>query len=368
MNTELTKVETALTEFSKIEAGLAELRERYAGVVFSVTTPAGMKDALAARAVIRKPRYTAEEIRKAAKAPILELGRSLDAKAKYITAELLKIEEPIQAQIAVEESRKEREVIIENQRVAAITQAITDLHMIVSSMAGKSAAELAKRIADIQEYDLTEWAAEFIPQAEKARAGAVAALQQLHAGAFAQEQAAAAEAKRIADEKADFERRKKELADREKAEADRIEAARIQQEGIERAARAKIEEAERASRARIEEAERQARLAQQARDEVERVKRQAEAERLKAERDKIEAERRAVEDAQRKEREAAEAKAKVERDAKEAAERERQRLANELNDGYEMLATFVRRFGQRDEFKAVCKAIGSYLRATQKAA
>ena len=84
--------------------------------------------------------------------------------------------------------------------------------------------------------------------------------------------------------------------------------------------------------------------------------------------------RRVVEEAARKERMEAEARElaaarvketeeRAKRDAAEAAEREKRRLANELNDGYEMLAVFVRVYGKRDEFKAVCKAIGPYLKA-----
>jgi hypothetical protein len=113
---------------------------------------------------------------------------------------------------------------------------------------------------------------------------------------------------------------------------------------------------------KLEEEARAARLAQQAREEVERQKRAEEEARLKAERDKIEAERRAVEEAARKERMEAEARAKAIRDAEEAAAREKLRLENELNDGYDMLATFVRRFGKREEFRKVCAAIEPFIR------
>ena len=131
-----------------------------------------------------------------------------------------------------------------------------------------------------------------------------------------------AEEKRMAEERAEIERQRAELA---KAESARLEA--------ERQSRMKIEEQERAARMRLEEEARQERLARQAREEVERVKRAEEEARLKAERDKI-----------------------------EAAAREQQRLANELNDGYEILATFVRRFGHRNEFREVAAAISPYLR------
>lgn len=368
MTTEIEKVQGALVRFDEIEAGLAALRDKYTDVVYQVATKDGMRDALAARADIRKPRYSAEEIRKAAKAPILELGRTLDAKAKYIQAELLKIEEPIQAQIALEEERKEREIRAENIRVTEINQSITDLHMIVSSMAGKPAAAIAKRIADIQEYDLTEWAGEFIAQAEKARAGAVAGLEQLLAGALAQEQAAAAEAKRIADEKADFERRQRELADRERAEAARLAQERAQRDAgdkvrreAEHAARAKIEEAERASRAKIEAEERAARLAQQARDEVERQKRATEEAHLKAERDEIDRKARLLAEAQRREQEAIEAAAKAKRDAEYEVERQKRIRENEIKDGWAQLSGFVRMYGHLSEFKVIADLIDDFL-------
>ena len=101
---------------------------------------------------------------------------------------------------------------------------------------------------------------------------------------------------------------------------------------------------------------------------VEEAKR-AEAEERRAEarreREKLEAEQAIVEEAKRAEQERIEAKARAERDAEEARQREIRRRANELNDGYEMLATFVRVYGKREEFKKVAAAIGPYLRAPQ---
>ncbi len=168
------------------------------------------------------------------------------------------------------------------------------------------------------------------------------------------EQAAAKakEEKHMAEQRAEIARQQAEL-DRQQRErlAEELSARRkIEEE--QRAARAIIEAEERTARLAREEADRQANLARQAREEVARIKAAEEAATLKAERDKIEAERRALEEAQRKEREAAEAK-----------QHESARLVNELNDGYEMLATFVRRFGKREEFKKVTAAIGPYLRA-----
>lgn len=168
--------------------------------------------------------------------------------------------------------------------------------------------------------------------------------------------AKAAEEKRMAAERAKIAGDLLALAQAQVAANAKIEAEA-------RASREKIEAEQRAARLEREEADRVSRQVREAEEAKAKKLRDEEDARLKSERDKLEAERRAVEEAQRKEREAAEAKAKAEREAEEAKQREIQRLANELNDGYEMLAAFVRRFGKREEFKAVTKAIGPYLKA-----
>ncbi len=62
-----------------------------------------------ARAVVRGYRTALETLRKEIKAPALERCRLIDDEAKRITAELLKIEEPIDTAIKAEEQRKEEE-------------------------------------------------------------------------------------------------------------------------------------------------------------------------------------------------------------------------------------------------------------------
>lgn len=282
MNTEIEKVQTALAAFDQTEAGLQSYRDTYASVVYPVTTPVGMKEAIAARRAIREPRVATEKVRTEAKAPLLALGRQLDAKAAYIKTELLKLEDPIDQQIKAEEARKEKEIHDENMRQTGIKERINDLGLLVPKMAGKSTADLAQQIADLEAHDLTEWAAEFIVDAERAREQTVQALQRLHAGALAQEQAAAAEAAKVAAERAELDRLRKEAAERQAADEARNAAERAQREADaavhareeqawldriaaeERAARQAIEQAEAESRARIAEQERAARERQQA--------------------------------------------------------------------------------------------------------
>ncbi len=78
MSTELTTVTQAVAEFDRVAAGIATLRSQYEGVVYDVTNHEGMKSAKEALRAIAAPRVEIEKIRKAAKAPILELGRKLD--------------------------------------------------------------------------------------------------------------------------------------------------------------------------------------------------------------------------------------------------------------------------------------------------
>ena len=62
---------TEITEYSPTETALAQLRETYAGATFEVTTTAGMKLAIAARAELRDYRINLEKMRKTIKEPAL---------------------------------------------------------------------------------------------------------------------------------------------------------------------------------------------------------------------------------------------------------------------------------------------------------
>jgi len=122
------EVVTAVQKFNATEAGIADLTEKYAGVIFDVDESDGMKAAQAARKEIRRPRFAIEHVRTAAKAPILALGKSIDAAAKSLTAALFALETPIDDQIKDEEKKikdaeeaKRRE---EEERIAAINTRI----------------------------------------------------------------------------------------------------------------------------------------------------------------------------------------------------------------------------------------------------
>lgn len=201
MSTELETVSKALTDINAVSAGIAELKTQYGGVVFEVGTTAGMDEAKAARLAIRNPRYEVERIRKAAKAPILALGKKLDTEAARIEAELLKIEGPIDQQIKAEEARKEAErqakIDAEMKRVADLQERIAELrgNQILSVMSGS--ALITEHINDLEKIAVDGSFEEFVQQADDAKVAGLARLRQLHAAAVQHE----AEQARIAAER-----------------------------------------------------------------------------------------------------------------------------------------------------------------------
>lgn len=240
-----------ITEYSTTAAALSELRNRYTGP-FDVATSKGMALAKEARAVVRGYRTSLETLRKEIKAPALERCRLIDDEAKRITAELLKIEEPIDRQIKAEEQRKEEEKAAksraEAERVATIQARINAIRNRAHAVANQSAAEIRAALGQLGNMDLDPLDfEEFSPDAVKARDETLDTLgtMLIVRVAFEEEQA------RIAAER--------------EAEAARLKAER------EELARLRAEEmARQAEQARIEAEARKAIEAEQARQRAER--------------------------------------------------------------------------------------------------
>ena len=231
---------TSITEYSATEAALAELSGRYKGVVYEVSKPEGLKAAKAGRAEVRDLRIALEKVRVQIKAPALKRVQEVDSEARRITAALVALEDPIDAQIKREEERKELE------RTAA---ARAEADRLATEEQARKEAEAAKLAAE---------------RAEIAR--------------LQTELDAADLARRAAEEESRRRIEEQERAARLKIEEDE-RAARAVREGQDKVAQAlrnvelaKVRVAEEHARKVQEEAARQERLAQQARDEVARVK------------------------------------------------------------------------------------------------
>lgn len=324
---------TQIAEYSATEAALAGLKEKFGSVVFDVTTKDGMKDAKAARNEVRSYRTALEAKRVEIKAPALERCRLIDSEAKRITSALEEIENPIAEQIAAEENRikaeQEAKEAAFRAKVEAIQRNLADIRELPVKNFSATSERVQQVIDDLEGMKIdAENFGDFVADAEVLKAQTLATLRDMFNTKKTNEETEA----RLAAERAELERQRKEQAERE-AESRR----RIEEE--ERQARLKREEEERAARMAREEADRKARQEQEEREAKER-----------------------------KAREAAEAEERKKREAEEAARREAQRKENMKLDGREMLTAFVRLYGENEEFSEVTKAINSYFAKLPKAA
>jgi colicin import membrane protein len=252
---------TQIAEYSRTAAALSELRTRLAGIVYDVTTTAGMAAAKRDRAEVRDLRTGLERERVRIKAPALERCRLIDAEAKTITAELEALESPIDDQIKAEECRKEAEkqekINREFARVEAIQTALHELHM-ESAVTGKSSAQITERLEAMRALVLDPLIyQEMMPQAQIAKGQAIDKLvMALDAAKYAEAEAAKVEAER------------KELAELRRLQAE--------QKAKDEAAAAELRKAEAAKAA----AELAAQRAEQARQDAEAKARREEEDRI----------------------------------------------------------------------------------------
>jgi colicin import membrane protein len=244
-NSDIQEVSNALASFDKVAAGLAVLTKQYGGVVYDVQTPRGMAAAKEARVAIRNPRYEIERIRKAAKAPLLAIGKRLDSEAARITTELMGIEDPIDQQIKNEEGRKEREraeaEAKEAARLAAIQERIDAIRRLPLLAAGKTAEHAAAVLEQAMATDVHGLGA----AGDEALSTAVYAIK----GVIAEREAHEAEQARIAAERAELaklrEAEQARLAEQDRIAREQAEAARKELAQQQEAARLAREVADR---------------------------------------------------------------------------------------------------------------------------
>lgn len=292
-------VQTAIVEFDKIAAGLAAIEAAHPkDIACDVRSSAGMKQAIAGRAAWREPRIAVEKARKAAKAPVLALGREIDAFAKSLEAKLLAGEEHYDEQIKVEERRREQErqrkIEAERRRVAEIQERIDAIKAFPVRAAGKSSIVVEALIGDLVAAEADDTFAEFRPAAERAHAESLAALREMYGAALVHED----DARRLRAEREALEQQRREDEAR-RAEEDRIAREQHEAEVARVKAAREAEEARAAEQRRIE-AERQA-----------EERRRLDAERAEIERQQAEIDR------QRREQEEREAAARAEANRRE---------------------------------------------------
>ena len=232
-----------IVEYSKTQAVLGDLRQRYEGLVFEVTTAKGMIDARKARAEIREWRIGLEKERVRIKAPALERSRLIDSEAKRITAELVKLEQPIDEQIKGEEEKKEKERLTkeeaEKTRVETLRDRIQAISEIPFRERGRTSSEITIIIESTRAIPIDETFQEFQQEAQSVKDGVIGELEKLFAETLAMEQEKAriiAEREELAKLRSEQEERereaeKKRIEDEAKAKADReFEERQIRQE------------------------------------------------------------------------------------------------------------------------------------------
>jgi colicin import membrane protein len=243
---------TDIAEFKATEAALAKLQEAYDGAQYDVTTPAGMLAATQGRRELRELRVDIEKRRKELKAPLIEQGRHIEDEAKRITAALVALEDPIDAQIQAEQKRrdqiKEEEAQAKRDKLAGIQKRIARISEEPVLLVGKPVAEVEARLEVLRatvldpevygEYhqQAVEALAEMLPKAEGVLVAArahEAAQAELAAGraALAAREAEEAERNRAENEAREAERARADAA-AVQARADADAAASVERERL----------------------------------------------------------------------------------------------------------------------------------------
>jgi len=242
--TNIVTVQGEVAKFDKIAAGLAAIEAAHPKnvIVDAINTPAGMRSAEAAWRAWRGPRLEVEKARKAAKAPVLALGKAIDSFAAELETKLLAGEDHYKAQITAEEERraavKAEEERKERERIGMHQAGIATIRAYLEHcrQPGMTAARVANGIASLAAltFPPEKWQEYAVPAAN-AQCETLEAMRKLQAELQAREdEAARLEAQRIeqARVQAELDAQRAELA-RQAAE---LAAQRAESERLERLA------------------------------------------------------------------------------------------------------------------------------------
>ena len=233
-----------IQEYSQTDAALAVLREKYASFP-SVEDKEGYAIVKAGIKEVDGYRTSLEKTRKEIKAPALERCKLIDAEAKRITAELVKIAEPMK------EAKKEideREKRLKEERIARLQVKVNELVHFPAQAVGKSPAEISNLIDRLGEIDTSHDFYDLTSEAVAAQAASMSALAEMLTQAITQDQ----EAVRRAEENARLEAQRIEM-ERERAEFRRQQEVFEAQQAEMRKQQAEIEAQQKAARQEVDE-------------------------------------------------------------------------------------------------------------------
>lgn len=184
-NVDLEKGTTKIAEYSATEAALAQLREKYGTVPDANTEEgyalikSGLKDLVGLRNRL-------EDARKREKAPLLLAGKVIDDEAKRITAELVKLEDPMAVAKKAADERIERE---RKERIARLQVKVDAIKGMPAQVRGKSSDAIAEMIDRCGEIDTAHDFYDLTKEAQEAQAAAMDELAQMLTDRLAFEQA-----------------------------------------------------------------------------------------------------------------------------------------------------------------------------------
>lgn len=209
-------METGIVEYSVTDAAISEMASLYMGLrITDIEDREQFNAVKTARLVVKGKRVEVEKRRKELKADALEWGKKVDTEAKRIFAKLEPIETHLQKEedkvVEAERLRKEEAEQRERERVQGMVDELGKYgHMV--------AFHDAQAMPWSDYLELLEWTKATHAEAQRK--------------AEEEHQTREAEAKRLADEKIENERKAKELADKEAAQQKEREALDAEKERL----------------------------------------------------------------------------------------------------------------------------------------
>lgn len=197
-----------VAEFSQTEAALSILREKYSEVP-SLDSKENYELVKAACSELTGYRTSLEAARKRIKEPYLDAGRIIDAEAKRITAELVKLEDPMKK---AKKEYDDRERKATEARLKRLDEKVEYIRSSVERARGKDSDTIAQIIQEVDETDTTKDFYERTMEAGKARAEALERLTEIFTERVEYEKAQ--EELQEAREKEAAEKLKREVEDR----------------------------------------------------------------------------------------------------------------------------------------------------------
>ncbi|MFI8981457.1 hypothetical protein [Ectopseudomonas khazarica] len=174
-NVNLEKGTVNIVEYNQTEAGLAVLREKYSTLP-DINTPDGYEFHKAGIKELTTLRTSLEAARKREKEPHLQAGRIIDDEAKRITAELVKLENPMKDAKKEYDDRVERE---RQERIARLQVKVDAIKAMPGQVRGQSSQAIADMIDRVGEIDAAHDFYDLTKEAIAARQSALDELAQM---------------------------------------------------------------------------------------------------------------------------------------------------------------------------------------------